>query len=87
MARSAGGVVFCHNNPSVSLSLDSSLYTREPKRYYLKLQRLSDIRDQVLGAFQTAGVADQIAADTGGHQLLFVHLTVGGPASLGGVCL
>ena len=52
----------------------------------LKLQRLIDIGDQVLGAFQTAGVTDQIGAHTGGHQLGVVHLTVGGPASLGGVC-
>ena len=42
------------------------------------LQRLSDIRDQILNIFQTTTEADQIRTNTGGIQLLVGHLPVGG---------
>ena len=44
----------------------------------LKLQRLLDVGNQIIGAFQTAGIANQIAADAGGDELGIVHLAVGG---------
>ena len=39
-------------------------------------QRLIEVGDQILRVLQAAGIADQILADTGGLQLLGIHLPV-----------
>ena len=58
---------------------------RAGTRTYLYMgQGLLDVGNQVSGVLDAAGEADQIGGNAGGHQLLVVHLPVGGGGGVEG---